>query len=89
MRALPRRELLNRLPVFAMFGNGQMRLQPVYVEDVGQAIAKMMQSGQTGPPMFECCGPRVYSYEELLRVAASAARIKLILFPVRSLPGAH
>jgi NADH dehydrogenase len=66
-----------------------MRLQPFYVEDVGQAIAKMMQSGQTGPTMFECGGPRVYSYEELLRVVASAARIKPILFPVRSLPGAH
>jgi NADH dehydrogenase len=60
-----------------------MRLQPFYVEDVGQAIAKMMQSGQTGPTMFECGGPRVYSYEELLRVVASAARIKPILFPVR------
>jgi len=59
-----------------------MRLQPFYVEDVGQAIAKMMQSGQTGPTMFECGGPRVYSYEELLRVVASAARIKPILFPV-------
>jgi hypothetical protein len=48
-----------------------MRLQPFYVEDVGQAIAKMMQSGQTGPTMFERGGPRV-----------SAARIKPILFPV-------
>jgi uncharacterized protein YbjT (DUF2867 family) len=28
-------KLLNRLPIFPMFGNGQMRLQPVYVEDVG------------------------------------------------------
>ncbi|MFY9898861.1 MAG: NAD(P)H-binding protein, partial [Xanthobacteraceae bacterium] len=35
--------LLKRLPVFPMFGDGQMRLQPVYAEDVGQAIAKIMQ----------------------------------------------
>jgi uncharacterized protein YbjT (DUF2867 family) len=56
--------LLNRLPVFPMFGNGQMRLEPVYVEDVGQAIAKIMQSDQIGPTMSECGGPRVYSYEE-------------------------
>jgi NADH dehydrogenase len=75
-------KLLNRLPVFPMFGNGQMRLQPVYVEDVGEAIAKIVQSEQTGPTMFECGGPRVYSYEELLRVVASAAGIKPILFPV-------
>jgi uncharacterized protein YbjT (DUF2867 family) len=75
-------KLLNRLPVFPMFGNGQMRLQPVYVEDVGQAIAKIMQGEQTSQTMFECGGPRVYSYEELLRVVASAAGIKPILFPV-------
>jgi uncharacterized protein YbjT (DUF2867 family) len=75
-------KLLNRLPVFPMFGNGQMRLQPAYVEDVGQAIAKIMQSEQSGPTMFECGGPRVYSYEELLRVVARATGIKPILFPV-------
>jgi uncharacterized protein YbjT (DUF2867 family) len=75
-------KLLKRLPVFPMFGNGQMRLQPVYVDDVGQAIAQMMQREQTGPTMFECAGPRVYSYEELLRVVASVAGIKPILFPV-------
>jgi NADH dehydrogenase len=75
-------KLLNRLPVYPMFGNGQMRLQPVCVEDVGQAIANIMQCEQTGPTMFECGGPRVYSYEELLRVVARAAGIKSILFPV-------
>jgi NADH dehydrogenase len=75
-------KLLNRLPIFPMFGNGHMRLQPVYVEDVGQAIAKIMQGGQTGSTTFECGGPRVYSYEELLRAVASAAGNKPILFPV-------
>jgi NADH dehydrogenase len=74
--------LLKGLPLFPMFGNGQMRLQPVYVEDVGQAIAKIMQREQTGPTTFECGGPCVYSYEELLRTVASAAGIKPKLFPV-------
>ena len=75
-------KLFKRLPFFPMFGKGQMRLQPVYVEDVGQAIAKILQREQTGPDMFECGGPRIYSYEELLRTVASAAGIKVILFPV-------
>jgi NADH dehydrogenase len=75
-------KLFNRLPFFPMFGKGQMRLQPVYVEDVGQAIAKILQREQTGRDMFECGGPRIYSYEELLRTVASAAGIKVILFPV-------
>jgi uncharacterized protein YbjT (DUF2867 family) len=74
--------LLYRLPIYPMFGNGQMRLQPVYVEDVGQAIAKMLQRAQTRPLMFECGGPRVYLYKEFLRTVASAAGIKPILIPV-------
>ena len=75
-------KLLKRFPFFPMFGNGQMRLQPVYVEDVGQATTKIMDWEQTGPTVLECGGPRVYSYEELLRTVASAAGIKPILFPV-------
>jgi uncharacterized protein YbjT (DUF2867 family) len=75
-------KLLNRLPICPMFGNGQMRLQPVYVEDVGQAIAKTVQRAEMRPIMFECGGPRVYSYEEFLITVASAAGIKPILIPV-------
>ncbi len=75
-------ELLKRLPIYPMFGNGKMRLQPVYVEDVGQAIAKVLQRVETQPLMFECGGPRVYSYDELLRIIASAAGIKPMLIPV-------
>src|SRR4029450_4092239 len=40
-------KLLDQLPIYPMFGNGQMRLQPVYVEDIGQAIAKVLQRPQT------------------------------------------
>jgi uncharacterized protein YbjT (DUF2867 family) len=36
-------ELLIRLPVYPMFGKGQMKLQPVYVEDVGQAITTLLR----------------------------------------------
>jgi uncharacterized protein YbjT (DUF2867 family) len=75
-------KLLNRLPIYPMFGNGQMRLQPVYVEDVGQAIAKMLQRAQTHPITFECGGPRVYSYEEFLRAVAHEAGLKPMLIPI-------
>jgi nucleoside-diphosphate-sugar epimerase len=75
-------KLLERLLIYPMFGNGQMRLQPVYVEDVGDAIAKLLQRAQTRPFIFECGGPRVYSYEEILKAVASAAGIKPMLIRV-------
>jgi uncharacterized protein YbjT (DUF2867 family) len=74
-------ELLKRLPIYPMFGNGQIKLQPVYVEDVGQAIAKLLHEEQTGSLVFEFGGPRIYSYEDLLRTVANAAGAKSILIP--------
>ena len=75
-------DLLRRLPVYPMFGRGQTRLQPVLVDDVAEAIARVMT--QEGPPpgRIECVGPRVYTYEELLRTIAEAAGIRRLLMPL-------
>ena len=40
-------ELLRRLPIYPMFGRGLTRLQPVYVEDVAEAIARALRRTQT------------------------------------------
>jgi NADH dehydrogenase len=73
--------LLRRLPIYPMFGRGLTKLQPAYVEDVGEAVAMIMQ-GASRDATFECGGPRVYSYEELLRAIASEAGLKPVLIPV-------
>ena len=75
-------KLLNQLPIYPMFGRGRTRLQPVYVEDVAEAIARALQPPGTDPITFECGGPRVYSYEELLRAVAHEANIPPILIPI-------
>src|SRR6266699_1788308 len=74
--------LLRRLPIYPMFGRGRTRLQPAYVEDVAEAIARALQRTQTHAITFECGGPRVYSYEELLRALARDADLKRILIPL-------
>jgi uncharacterized protein YbjT (DUF2867 family) len=75
-------KLLRRLPAYPMFGRGETRLQPADVEDVAEAVARVMQRTEMGPLTVECGGPRVYSYEELLRTIARAASVKPILMPV-------
>ena len=75
-------KLLRRLPFYPMFGRGETRLQPGDAEDVAEAVARVMQRTETGPLTVECGGPRVYSYEELLRTIARAASVKPILVPV-------
>lgn len=75
-------KLLRRLPIYPMFGRGLTRLQPASVEDVAAAIAGALQGTETHAITYECAGPRVYSYEELLRTVAHEASLKPILIPI-------
>ena len=74
--------LLRRLPIYPMFGRGQTRLQPAYVEDVAEAVASALQASELSATRYECAGPRIYSYEELLRTVAHEAGLKPILLPI-------
>jgi NADH dehydrogenase len=75
-------KLLKRLPIYPMFGRGRTRLQPVYVEDVAEAAAKALQPTPARPLTFECGGPHVYSYEELLRAVAHEVNVRPMLVPI-------
>jgi NADH dehydrogenase len=65
-----------------MFGRGKTLLQPADVEDVGEAVARLVQRTGREAITVEGGGPRVYSYEELLRTIARAANVRRILVPV-------
>jgi uncharacterized protein YbjT (DUF2867 family) len=75
-------KLLGRFPIYPMFGRGLTRLQPAYVEDVAEAIARALQGTETHAITYECGGPRVYSYEEFLRAVAHEASLKPVLIPI-------
>ncbi len=75
-------KLLAKLPIYPMFGSGRTRLQPAYVEDVGEAIARALQGVEPQALTFECGGPRVYTYEELLRAIATQAGLRPRLMPL-------
>jgi NADH dehydrogenase len=74
--------LLRSLPIYPMFGRGLTRLQPAYVEDVAEAIARALQQTERRAVTFECGGPRIYSYEELLRTVAREAGLMPRLMPL-------
>ena len=74
--------LLRRLPIYPMFGRGLMRLQPAYVEDVAEAVARIIERADAKPGIFEFGGPRVYSYEEFLRAVAHQAGLAPRLIPI-------
>src|SRR3989440_6546083 len=75
-------KLLDQLPIYPIFGRGLTRLQPAYVEDVAEAIARTLQRTEMRAITVECAGPRVYAYEELLRTIAHEAKLKRMLVPI-------
>jgi uncharacterized protein YbjT (DUF2867 family) len=74
--------LLRRLPIYPMFGRGRTRLQPAYVEDVAEAVARVMERAEIQPTVFEFGGPTPYSYEQLLRAIAHQAGLAPPLIPI-------
>ena len=71
--------LLRSLPAYPIFGAGRTRLQPVYADDVAAAIARILRQSQKPYPVYELAGPRIYSYEELLRTIARIAGLRPVL----------
>jgi len=69
-------------PVLALFGRGETRLQPVFVGDVAEALARVLADPGTGGKVFELGGPRVYTYRELLELVLRKVRRKRLLVPV-------
>jgi uncharacterized protein YbjT (DUF2867 family) len=74
--------LLRRFPLYPMFGDGRTKLQPVYVEDVAEAVTRALLATESRAITYECGGPNIYSYKELLRALAETVGSKAILLPL-------
>lgn len=55
---------LRRLPVFGVFGDGQYRLQPVYVDDLARLAVE--QGKKTANCIIDAIGPETFTYRELV-----------------------
>ena len=61
-------ELARVLPVLPLIGGGYTRLQPVFVEDVAEAITNILSDPGTVGQTYELAGPRVYTLRELVNM---------------------
>ena len=66
-----------------MFGAGKTRLQPVYVEDVAEAITRTLQL-PIAHRLYELAGPNIYRYEELLSMTSRSITEACRSCPFRS-----
>jgi NADH dehydrogenase len=74
--------LARLLPVLPLIGGGRTRLQPVFVEDVAEAIARILADPGTAGQTYELAGPKVYTLRELFEITLSLMGIRRLLVPV-------
>ena len=66
---MPLANLTQKLPIFPLFGAGETALQPCYVEDVADAVVRILDA-PSPKPIYELGGPRIYRYRELVQTLA-------------------
>jgi uncharacterized protein YbjT (DUF2867 family) len=75
-------DLARMLPVLPLIGGGRTRLQPVYVEDVAEAITRMFADPGTAGRTYELAGPGVYTMRELVKITLRLIGRRRLLMPV-------
>lgn len=58
--------MLRRFPVFAVFGDGNYRIQPIYVDDLAEIAVTQGQSSKN--LIIDAIGPETFTYRELGKV---------------------
>jgi uncharacterized protein YbjT (DUF2867 family) len=74
--------LARAMPAIPLFGSGEVRLQPVYVDDVAAAVVKALATPEAAGKLYELGGPRVYTYRALVQLVLDLTGRRRVLLPV-------
>ncbi len=69
-------------PVYPLFGSGDTRMQPVYVEDVAGAVVRLVADETPHATAIELGGPRAYRYREIVEAVLQYRRRRRLLLPI-------
>lgn len=78
-------------PALPLIGGGKTKFQPVYVDDIADAVCEALARPEARGETYELGGPRIFSFKELLELMLEETGRKRILaplpFPIASLIG--
>lgn len=75
-------DLAGLLPVWPLIGGGSTRLQPVFVEDVAEAVVRILADPGTAGRVYELVGPRVYTLRDLVEFTLRILGKRRLLMPI-------
>ncbi len=70
------------LPIFPLFGSGDVRLQTVYAGDVATAAVVCLERDDTLGRTFELGGPRAYTFREIVETVLRHRNRRRLLVPM-------
>ena len=76
------------LPIFKMsffvplFGDGTIKFQPVFIDDVSLAVEKIINNQTTGKNIYELAGPRILEYKDYYNYISKCLNRTRVLVPV-------
>ena len=65
-----------------LFGNGTIKFQPVFIDDVSLAIETIINDKIVGKNIYELAGPRVITYKDFYNHIAKCLNKTRVLAPV-------
>jgi len=65
-----------------LYGDGGSKFQPVYVADVAEAIVNALQDRATEGERYELCGPKIYSFKQIMELILKVTGRQRFLAPV-------
>ena len=77
--------LLRRFPVYAIFGDGEYRIQPSYVGDVAKLAVELARSSEN--IVCNAVGPETYSFRGLVRLIRNRVRSRAKVVHVKPTTG--
>jgi NADH dehydrogenase len=65
---------LRHLPAFGVFGDGQYKIQPIYVDDLAEAAAQKAQ--EKGNEIINATGPETFTYRGLIEAVRDCIGVR-------------
>jgi NADH dehydrogenase len=75
-------ELARFSPVLPLIGGGETKFAPVFVGDVAEAVARLIDKGEADGKTYELGGPEVMSFRQLMQFTLDTIGRSRLLVPV-------
>lgn len=69
-------------PALPLIGGGQTKFSPVFVGDVAEAVAKLIDAGEATGKTYELGGPEEFTFKQLLEFTLETIGRKRVLLPI-------